>query len=399
VAEAQLPESSEPVVVLGIEGVRRIGSGHPWLFPDHIVQASTCDGEVVRLEGPPGRPRGMATYSRGSRIPLRIVQRDGGDPLPDDWWIQRLDAAIARRVESLAVGASACRWVHAEADGLPGLVVDRFDDVAVVQAGCRWADSTTTALAEHLVATHGMTGVLARHDGPFRKLEGLHEEVRVLAGEVREDVVWKQGAISRRVAPWTGQKTGTYLDQRENQPWAAAVLPQGRCLDAFCNDGGFALHMAAAGSEVVALDSSQPALERLAALARENELEQRITTQDVNVFHDLRERVAARETFDGIVLDPPALAKRKPDRVRALRAYKELNLRALRMLRPGGRLVTCSCSFHIGREEFLGTIRDAAADARAQVVVRDVRAAAACHPRLVTFPESDYLKVVLVEVI
>ena len=388
--------------------MRRLGSGHPWLFPDQIEVGSVRDGELVRLEGPAGHARGHAVLSAGSRIPLRVVGRGApaGDDAPDldaadpdAWWRARLDAAVRRRAEALAVGEEACRWVHAEADGLPGLVVDRFGSVAVLQAGCRWADRRAEAVAEHLVEHHGLTGVLARHDGPFRKLDGLEEGVRVLAGEVPEVVGWEHGGLRREVRPWHGQKTGAYLDQRENQRWAATVLPVGEALDAFCHDGGFGLHLAAAGSRVEALDSSETALERVAAHAAANGLEERLLPRAVNVFEDLRDRVAAREQKDAVVLDPPALAKRRGDLPSALRAYKELNLRALRLLRPGGRLLSCSCSFHLGREDLLGALRSAAADAGLAVQLLEMRGAAACHPRLLTHPESDYLKVVLVEVV
>jgi 23S rRNA (cytosine1962-C5)-methyltransferase len=390
--------STEAVVVLSRSGVRRLGSGHPWLYDDHIAVASRRDGELVRLEGPVGVDRGAACFSVGSRIPLRVVSREPGFGSSPDWAVMRLDAAIERRRDALAPGEDAYRLVHAEADGLPGLVIDRYADVAVFQAGCRWADAAAPVLARHLVDHHGVAGALARHDGAFRKLENLSEGVTLLAGEVPELVRWRHAGITREVDPWGGQKTGTYLDQRENQPWAAEVLPVGHCLDAFSHDGGFALQLAAAGSHVEALDSSRPALERLERHAAANGLSERITTRTVNVFEDLRDRVAAGEQLDGIVLDPPALAKRKGDLPRALRAYKEANLRAMRLLRPGGRLLTCSCSFHVGREAFLEALRAAAADARREVFVLGIRGAASCHPNLLTFPESDYLKAVLIEV-
>jgi 23S rRNA (cytosine1962-C5)-methyltransferase len=395
---AQVAASPEPVVVLSRGGVRRLATGHPWLYADNIAVGSQCDGEVVRLEGPAGVDRGAACFSVGSRIPVRVVSREPGFGLSADWAITRLDVAIERRRDALAPGESAYRMVHAEADGLPGLVIDRYAEIAVLQAGCRWADAIAPVLARHLIDHHGLTGALARHDGAFRKLEDLPEGVHLLAGEVPDEVSWQHAGITRVVDPWRGQKTGTYLDQRENQCWAAKALPVGHCLDAFSHDGGFALHLAAAGSHVEALDSSRPALDRLERHAAANGLAERIERRVVNVFEDLRDRVSAGEQLDGIVLDPPALAKRKGDHPRALRAYKEVNLRAMRLLRPGGRLLTCSCSFHVGREDFLGALRAAAADARRDIFVRSIRGAAACHPSLLTFPESDYLKAVLIEV-
>ena len=388
-----------PAVVLSRSGVLRLRDGHPWIFPDHIERGGGEQAGLVQLHGPADRARGWAVWNPRSRIPLRVVARGAGAPEPGPlWWQERLDAAIGARATSLAPGESACRWVHAEADGLPGLVVDRYEDIAVLQAGCEWADRLAPAVAEHLLAAHGVRGVLARHDGGFRRPEGLPEGVALLAGDVPHAVTWTSAGVRRTIDPWTGQKTGAYLDQRESQRLAPALLPGGRCLDAFCNDGGFALHLARAGREVVALDGSEGALAQLAANAEANGVAARIEPRKVNVFDHLRELTEQAARFDGIVLDPPALARRKGDLPQALRGYKELNLRALSLLAPGGRLLTCSCSFHIGPEEFLHMLRAAAADAGRDARIVEVRGAAACHPRRLAFPESAYLKVVLLEV-
>ncbi len=387
----------EGLVLLKRSGVRRLSTGHPWIYPDHIEGGEADDGEVVRLEGPAGTPRGTAVLNSESRLPLRVLSRDASWKGGEDFWQERLDQAIALRAESLAPGAEACRWVHAEADGLPGLVIDRLGDVAVLQAGCLWADSVATDVAARLVERHGMSGVLARNDGAFRRPEGLPEGVQLLAGEVPESLQVRCGELIRRVDPWRGQKTGLYLDQRENHVWAAQVLPVGECLDGFCNDGPFALHLAAAGSHVLALDSSAPALEQARANAELNGLSDKLTTERVNVFEGLRDMVSAGRSFDGMVLDPPALAKKKNQIPSALRAYKELALRGLRLLRGGGRLIVCSCSYHVSQHDFLGALRDAAADARREVDVLEVRGAARCHPARITFPESAYLKVVLLQ--
>jgi len=407
---------SLPIVLLNKAGVLKLRDGHPWIYSDEL--AAPPAGEparndtarngpapaagLVALEGPAGRRRGYAVHNPRSRIALRAVSRDPAADVTEDFWRPRLDVAIAARAESLAPGESACRWVHAESDGLPGLIVDRYVDVAVLQAGCQWADELAPAIARHLVERHGVQGVLARHDGSFRRPEGLAEGVALLAGEVPHAVRWESaaegGPIVRTVDPWTGQKTGAYLDQRENQRAAARLLPAGRCLDAFCHEGGFALHLARAGRSVLALDSSEPALAALARNAADNGLADRIEARRVNVFDELRAAVAGGASFDGIVLDPPAHAKRKGERDDALRGYKELNVRALRLLRPGGRLLSCSCSFHVGPEEFLDTLRAAAADAGRDVRLVERRGAARCHPERLAFPESSYLKVFVLEV-
>lgn len=404
---------SVPVVLLNKAGVLKVRDGHPWIYSDEVVARDTSPAlaappttariaGLVALEGPAGRRRGYAVHNPRSRIPLRVVSRDPADDITEDFWRSRLDAAIVARAETLAPDETACRWVHAEADGLPGLIIDRYGDVAVLQAGCQWADELASEIARHLVARHGITGVLARHDGSFRRPEGLAEGVALLAGDVPHAVRWESAAVGgplvRTIDPWTGQKTGAYLDQRENQRRAAELLPVGRCLDAFCHDGGFALHLARAGSDVLALDSSETALASVARNAADNGLTERITPIKANVFDDLRARVAAAESFDGIVLDPPAHAKRRGERDDALRGYKELNLRALRLLRPGGRLMTCSCSFHVGAGEFLEVLRAAAIDAARDVRLIERRGAASCHPARLAFPESSYLKVVVLEV-
>ncbi len=398
-----------PVVVLGREGVLHLRGGHPWIYPSHLATPGPGQAGLVSLEGPAGRARGVAVWNPKSRIPLRVVAR-GPDVAAQDWggdgwWHARLEAAIAARSEHLARGETACRWVHAEADGLPGLVVDRYADWAVLQAGCAWADEVAPRLAQRLVERHGLRGVLARHDGAFRRPEGLPEGVAALAGDVPHEVRWESGGLSRVADPWTGQKTGAYLDQRENQQRAAQVLPVGRALDAFCNDGGFALHLARAGSRVLALDGSEAALAGLRANAALNGLDvgepggdAPLQPQKANVFERLRELVDADARFDAVVLDPPALAKRKAELPAALRGYRELNLRALRLLRTGGRLLTCSCSFQLDDAGFVAMLAESAADAGRDVRVVERRGAAACHPARLAFPESAYLKVALLEV-
>lgn len=393
-------------VILDRAGVKRLTRGHPWIHADKVAVVDADDGTLVRLEGPAGVPRGLGLWNSGSRLALRVITRDAATPAADDWWRAPLDASIARRRESLAPSAEACRWVHAEADGLPGLILDRYADVVVVQAGCLGIDRALPQITAHLLEAHGVAGVLARHDGAFRRHEGLEEGVALLGGEVPQRVEWLQsrglGAgvdITRIVDPWAGQKTGTYLDQRENQAAAARALPVGRALDAFCNDGGFALHLAAAGSEVLALDASATALQRVDEHAQLAGVQERVSTARVNVFEHLRELESAGETFDAIVLDPPALAKTRRAAAGAARGYRELNLRALRLLRPGGRLLSCSCSFHVSATDFEVLLAQAAADARCAVQIRHRWGAAACHPVRLGFPESDYLKAVVLEVI
>lgn len=388
-----------PAVVLKRKGVLHLNEGHPWIFQQHVATEPLPEPGLVRLEGPEDRARGWAVCSPGSKIPLRVVSRDVDEVFDGDWWGRRLDASIARRTGGEVLGGPpACRWVHAEADGLPGMIVDRYDTIAVVQAGCLWAESIVAELAQRLVDAHGITGVLARHDGGFRQPEGLPLEVGVLAGDVPREVAVRIGDVDQVVDLWEGQKTGTFLDQRENAPWAADVLvtePDVRCLDVCTYRGGFALHLAAAGAIVDAVDSSRPALDVVNASAQMLGLTERVRTIKGSAFDVLRALGDDGESYRGIVVDPPALAKRRGDLTRAMRAYKDMNLRAMRLLEPGGHLVSCSCSAAVSRDAFLGMLGAAASDAMRELEVLEIRGAARCHPFRPEIPESAYLKVVL----
>lgn len=388
-----------PTVVLDRRGVQRLQSGHPWLFAHHVVRGPDVPQPgLVVVEGPAGRARGFGVLNPRSRIAVRVVETDAASALDEDFWIARLERAIARRTDAWSLGEQAYRWVHAEADGLPGLVVDRYADVAVLQAGCAWADAIAPALAQRLVERHGMRGVLARHDGAFRDPEQLPRGTYVLAGEVPELVDVESGVLAFVVDPWRGQKTGAFLDQRVNRRRATALLPEGEALDVFCADGGFALYLAARGRRVEAIDASAHALAHVRRHAERNGLMARIATRQGNAFELLRADARAGRQVDAIVLDPPALAKSRKDLAAATRGYKELNLRALQMLRPGGRLLTCSCSQALAPDAFDAILAAAAGDARRRVHAVAVLGQAPCHPHLLTFPESRYLKVVVVEV-
>jgi 23S rRNA (cytosine1962-C5)-methyltransferase len=304
----------------------------------------------------------------------------------------RLRAAVEYR-RSLAIDATAYRLVHGEADGLPGLVVDRYGDYLVVQTLSQGMDRRAGLISELLVEQLAPQGILARNDPKVRRLEGLDERVDVLHGEIPPAVLVREGAMTLQVDLWHGQKTGGFLDQRENHAAAAAVA-RGRALDAFTHQGGFALQMAPRCESVLALDSSAAAVEATRANAARNGLT-RIDVREANVFDELRELEIARETFDTIVLDPPAFAKNKAAVERALAGYKEINLRALKLLKPGGVLVTCSCSYHVGEIAFLNLLAEAASDAHATVAIEEKRMQARDHPVLLTVPETYYLKCII----
>jgi len=378
----------EGPVVVSRRGEARIESGHPWVYRSDIHRESGASpGALVRVEGARGRPLGFAFYSSRSEIRLRMVDR--GEVLAEGFVRERLQRALDWR-RSIAGGDEAYRLVHGEGDLLPSLIVDRYGDYLVVQTlsqGTERAKDEIVAILEDLLHPRG---VIERNDPKVRALEGLDQRVSVLAGEVPEVVEVNEGDVRLRVDLHRGQKTGLFLDQRENH-LAARRYARGRVLDCFTYDGGFALQVARDADAVVAVDLSAEALERLRANASLNGLTN-VTTRDANVFDLLRGFDDAGERFDTVILDPPAFAKSRGAVEKAIRGYKEINLRALKVLRPGGCLVTCSCSYHVHEDDFEAVLAEAADDAQAAVAVVEKRRQARDHPVLLGVPETHYLK-------
>ena len=362
--------------------------GHPWIYKSDLARVDASGGDVVRVADSRGHHAGFALYSDRSEIALRMLTRSADEPGPG-MWRDRLRDAVAFR-EALHLQATACRLVHGEADLLPGLVVDRYGDYLVVQALSQATERLTPELTAHLVNIVQPTGILARNDPKVRLLEGLEQRVDVLHGEVPETIEVREGAVVYDVDPYRGQKTGLFLDQRENRT-AASRYARGRLLDAFSYNGGFALALAPTCDEVLAIDISEAAVERIRANAARNGM-RHVQARAMNVFDELRELERRGEQFDTIVLDPPAFAKSKGAVAKALSGYKEINLRALKLLRPGGYLVTCSCSYNVGEGAFAEVLADAAIDARADVSVVEKRMQGRDHPVLLTVPETFYLK-------
>jgi 23S rRNA (cytosine1962-C5)-methyltransferase len=369
-------------------GEDRVQSGHPWIYRSDIAQAAATAGATVRVIGPRGRTLGDALYSDKSEITIRMLTR--GDTRADRaLWRTRLQQAIAFR-ESLHIDATAYRLVHGEGDLMPSLVVDRYGDYLVVQALSQGVDHLLpeiTSLLDELLAPRG---ILARNDPRVRLLEGLEQSVSVLSGDVPDAIEVREGQVTYVVDPYHGQKTGLFLDQRENRE-AAARYARGRLLDTFSYNGGFALALAPHCDSVTAIDISEDAVARIRANAERNRLTN-IEARTMNVFDELRELERRGEKFDTIVLDPPAFAKNKAAVPKALSGYKEINLRALKLLRPGGYLVTCSCSYNVGEGEFANVLAAASADARVDVAVVEKRMQGRDHPVLMTVPETYYLK-------
>jgi 23S rRNA (cytosine1962-C5)-methyltransferase len=377
-----------PSVVISSRGEDRLRIGHPWIYRSDVVNAQAEGGATVQVTGPRGRPLGYALYSDRSEIALRLLTHGAG-PTDLTFWRVRLEQAIHYR-ELLAIDATAYRLAHGEADRLPSLVVDRYGEYLVVQALSQGVDRLLPDLTRLLVELLNPKGILARNDPRVRLLEGLDQRVEVLYGDVPEVFDVREGRVRSAVDLRRGQKTGLFLDQRENRV-AASHYARGRLLDAFSYHGGFALTLAPKCEEVIAIDISEDAVQRIRVNAERNGLTN-IQARAMNVFDELRELERRGERFDTIVLDPPAFAKNKASIPKALSGYKEINLRALKLLAPGGFLVTCSCSYNVSESAFADVLAAAAVDARADIAVVEKRMQGRDHPVLLTVPETYYLK-------
>ena len=378
----------ESTITLTSRGEERIYNGHFWVYRGDIGGGRAEPGAVVRVTAPNGRFLARAFYSDRSQITLRILTRHDV-PVDRAFWRSRLEHAMAFR-DALAIDATACRLVHGEGDLIPSLVVDRYDDYIALQALSQGSDRLIPDLTSLLAEIASPKGIIARNDPRVRLLEGLDQSVTVIHGEIPDRVTVREGRIEYDVDLRHGQKTGAFLDQRENRV-AAAQYASGRTLDCFSYAGGFALQLAPHVDELFALDISEDATALLARNAARNGLSN-VQARTTNVFDELRTLERMGEAFDTIVLDPPAFAKSKAAIPKALSGYKEINLRALKLLKPGGFLITCSCSYHVNEASFAEVILDAALDARVDVSVVEKRMQGRDHPVVLGMPETYYLK-------
>lgn len=368
-------------------GADRWRRGHPWIYRSD-VEDDGGDAGLVRVADRRGRFIGQALWSPRSEIRLRLLER-GERPVDAGWWRDRLAAAIARRA---GIDATACRLVHGEGDGLPSLVVDRYDRWLVVQLLSAGLESQREPVLAALAELERPAGILLRNDASVRRHEGLPQAVELALGEVPREVEVREGPVRYLAAPWTGQKTGAFLDQRAARLRAGALArPGGEALDCFAYHGSFALHLATRAAHVTALDVSEEALARGRQHAALNGLAN-IEWVAADAFERLRQWDRERRRFDTIALDPPAFAKTRAAVPEALRGYKEVNLRAMRLLAPGGVLVTASCSFHVRRPEFLAMLADAAADSGRRIELVELLGQGEDHPEILTIPETGYLK-------
>ncbi|MGO8797157.1 MAG: class I SAM-dependent rRNA methyltransferase [Candidatus Sulfotelmatobacter sp.] len=379
-----------PSVKVSPRGSVRLKDGHVWVYRSDIVSAEgVAPGSLVTVTDHRGKILGSALYSSSSQIAIRLISHE---PVADLAALlrKRVGDAVAYR-ETIVRDTDAYRLIFSEADFLPGLIVDRYNDILSVQVLTQAMDAENvrqTVISE-LAERLGPASVVERVDPRVRQLEELPARSSGLLQGEQTSTVFTMNGVQFRFDALEGQKTGAFLDQRENYA-AAAQYAHGEALDVFCYQGGFALHLAARCSRVSGVDSSRPALEVADQNAALNKVE--IEWIEANAFDLLKDYATSGQRYDTIVVDPPAFAKSKRDLDAALRGYKELNLRALKMLRPGGVLVTCSCSYHVGLSEFLEMLGGAAIDARRSLRLTEVRGQAKDHPVLPNVPETSYLK-------
>jgi 23S rRNA (cytosine1962-C5)-methyltransferase len=375
----------------------RIASGHPWIFSSDIAACDGADpGQPVMVADPRGRPLGTAHYSSASQISLRMLSRQV-EEIGRDFFLRRLQAAEQHR-RTVVRDSNAYRVVHGEADLLPALVVDRYGDYLVMQTLDQGMDAAKAMIASCLEEIFHPRGIVLRNDVAVRLKEELPLETAVLSGEVPESVAVQINGLQMRADLLHGQKTGIYLDQRENYRAAAHYASGGKALDCFTSTGGFALHLAAKCEAVEAVDSSAPALATARANAASNGIAN-IQFSEGDVFDLLSGYAGARRQFSLVVLDPPAFAKSRRNLEAAAGGYKEINLRALHLLGPGGILVTCSCSHHVSESMLLEVVAQAGLDANRTLRVLERRTQSQDHPILLTVPETLYLKCLILQVL
>jgi 23S rRNA (cytosine1962-C5)-methyltransferase len=382
-----------PQVRVNRKAAGRVSSGHPWIYSSDVTDRGEAQpGDAVRVIDPRGACLGTAHYSSTSQIALRILSRVV-EPIDKSFFLRRLTEAIRLR-ERVVRDSNACRLVFSEADLLPGLIADRYSQYLAIQTLSQGMERSRDLVVHCLNELLQPAGIVARNDVSTRALEGLPRETTILAGEIPEVALIEMNGLKLQVDLLRGQKTGAYLDQRENYV-AAAHHARGRVLDCFTSAGGFALHAARRAETVEAIDSSAAALEIAESNARLNGFSN-IQFRRADVFEFLR---GIERRYSMVVLDPPAFAKSRRQLDDAARGYKEINVRALRLLDAGGILVACSCSHHVSEAMLLEIVAQATLDAGKTLRVLERRTQASDHPILLTVPETMYLKCLILEVV
>jgi 23S rRNA (cytosine1962-C5)-methyltransferase len=390
-----------PKLKVSARGTTRLKSGHVWVYRSDVLDADGVPpGSLVSVTDQRGKPLGTALYSSSSQIAIRMVSHETIRDFPA-LLRQRISKAIDYR-KSFVRDTDAYRLIFSEGDFLPGLIVDRYNDVLSLQILTQAIDGNPVReiVISELTQQINPAAIVERVDPRVRELETLPPRSSGLLQGTKASTTFTMNGVHFHYDALEGQKTGAFLDQRENYA-AAAQYAHGEALDVFCYQGGFALHLAAKCEQVNGVDSSRPALEvadQNAALNQQLLRAREVDWIEANAFDLLKDYSASHRLYDTIVLDPPAFAKTKRDLGPAIRGYKELNLRALKMLRPGGILVTCSCSYHVGQSDFLGMLSSAALDAHRTLRLIEIRGQAKDHPVLLSVPETSYLKCVIATV-
>jgi 23S rRNA (cytosine1962-C5)-methyltransferase len=386
---------TEGSAVISPRGVERIRAGHLWVYRSDVRSADAEPGAIVRLTDERGRCHGRAFYSDKSQIAIRLLTREDA-PVDREFFVKRLQQAAEYR-KVVVENTEAWRLVYSEADHLPSLIVDRYGDYLVMQTLSQGTDRHKDLFAEILNELFAPKGILERNDPRVRLLEGLEQKVGVLSGDVPDEIIARENGIAFACDLKKAQKTGSFLDQRENH-FAARAYASGDVLDCFSYQGGFALTIADRCSHIESTDMAPAAV---AAARRNQELNgiSNVSFREANSFDLLKEYDEAGRRFNMVILDPPAFAKNRDSIEAAHRGYKEINLRALKLLKPGGFLLTCSCSYHISEALFLQILAEAANDARKSVAIVDRRTQAKDHPILLTMPETHYLKCLIIRVL
>jgi len=383
-------------VTITKRGAQRAHARHSWIYRSDIVDHSSAQaGDVVRVIDPQKRMLGSALYSSRSQIALRMLTFEDIE-INRGFWLSRLEGAERLR-EHVVRDTTAYRLIYGESDLLPSLILDRYNDCFVIQTLSQGMDALKQMWIELIAERYSPRAIVERNEARVRDLEGLPRAAGIVYGSDPGEFVIEESGVKLNVNLVEGQKTGSFLDQRENRV-AAGAYSRGRALDCFTYQGGFALHMAREAEQVIGVDVSAPAVAQARRNAELNGADN-VTLVEANAFDLLREMEQAGERFDVINLDPPAFAKNRASIEGAMRGYKEINLRAMKMLTPGGTLITSTCSYHMSEETFMNVIAGAAADAGRGVQLIEKRMQARDHPVLISMPETYYLKCLILKIV
>lgn len=382
------------------EPALRLRQGHPWVYKNELrgLPSDFPPGELVELLDSKGRFIAVGYCNPKSVISGRVLSRER-EKIDEGFFRKRIEAARAFRMRFFS-GEEAYRLVYSEADLLPGLILDRYGDVVVLQILTAGMERQTGAIVAAINGVLAPRAIIARNDAPSRTIEGLSSEKKVAAGKLEGPVVISKNGLEFEIDLLEGQKTGFFLDQSENYKVLAGLVEGGEVLDAFCYTGGWSMHAARFGAKAITgVDQSERAIDRARQNAIRNRFESRCRFEVANVFDILKSYEEEGRSYDCIILDPPSFVKRRKEIENAVRGYKEINLRAMKLLRPGGFLVSCSCSYHLSQGRFREILADAANDAKRVIRLLSFQPQAKDHPILMALPETEYLKCAVLQLL